>query len=458
MTAEVAVMNKQAVALAADSAVTFQHPTGQKIFPSASKIFALSQYNPVGIMIYGDASIMGVPWETVIKAYKNQLKHTVYETISDYANNFISFLKEDQLFLSEQAENFHVKHFIDSYCNLIKLDISNENYQALQTKLTEGGAIEPKALMQEATELVPGIIQNHFERWENAPVVSGTPENFLNILSEKYNELIREKLNGHFPNIPEPSMEQLMSVVRNYFAKYPDGFTYTETSGIVIAGFGANDVFPVVESYSIDGKVCGFLKHKRNESESDRISLENDASVLPFAQKDMVNIFMTGIATDIGKAIDGNLQALINSFPEFLVKRLEKKAHNIPPQLQELAREILQEMGDQFINEIDSIRREDYVFPVLQVVQMLPKDDLATMAESFVNLTSFKRRISMDSETVGGPIDVAVISKGDGFIWIKHKQYFERTLNEQFYANYYKEARNVKEVVETKTQKTNHIQ
>ena len=34
------------------------------------------------------------------------------------------------------------------------------------------------------------------------------------------------------------------------------------------------------------------------------------------------------------------------------------------------------------------------------------------MAESLVNLTSFKRRVTMDAETVGGPIDVAVISKG----------------------------------------------
>ena len=53
MTAEVAVMNKQAIALAADSAVTFQEETGHKIFPSASKIFTLSKYQPVGIMVYG---------------------------------------------------------------------------------------------------------------------------------------------------------------------------------------------------------------------------------------------------------------------------------------------------------------------------------------------------------------------------------------------------------------------
>ena len=59
------------------------------------------------------------------------------------------------------------------------------------------------------------------------------------------------------------------------------------------------------------------------------------------------------------------------------------------------------------------------------------------MAESLVNLTSFKRKISTDAETVGGQIDVAVISKGDGFVWIKRKHYFDIGKNPQFVANYY---------------------
>ena len=44
----------------------------------------------------------------------------------------------------------------------------------------------------------------------------------------------------------------------------------------------------------------------------------------------------------------------------------------------------------------------------------------------------------MDAETVGGPIDVAVISKGDGFIWIKRKHYFSTELNPCFNQNYFR--------------------
>ena len=43
-----------------------------------------------------------------------------------------------------------------------------------------------------------------------------------------------------------------------------------------------------------------------------------------------------------------------------------------------------------------------------------------------------------DEETVGGPVDVAVISKGDGFVWINRKHYFKPELNAPFFKNYFK--------------------
>ena len=94
MTAEIAVMNKQALALAADSAVT----QGQKIFPSANKIFMLSKYHPVGVIIYDNAEFMGIPWETIIKIYRSKLAQKEFDTLKEYANDFIDFLRsEDQL-------------------------------------------------------------------------------------------------------------------------------------------------------------------------------------------------------------------------------------------------------------------------------------------------------------------------------------------------------------------------
>lgn len=71
-------------------------------------------------------------------------------------------------------------------------------------------------------------------------------------------------------------------------------------------------------------------------------------------------------------------------------------------------------------------------------MRVLPKDELAAMAEALVNLTAFKRKMTNTLETVGGPIDVAVISKGDGLVWVKRKHYFPSELNANFYQNYFR--------------------
>lgn len=88
MTAVVGILNKKAVAIAADSAVTLG---SGKIFNKANKIFALSENNPVGIMIHNNADFMGTPWETIIKIYRHKLGINTFNTLEDYQKDFISF-------------------------------------------------------------------------------------------------------------------------------------------------------------------------------------------------------------------------------------------------------------------------------------------------------------------------------------------------------------------------------
>ena len=69
---------------------------------------------------------------------------------------------------------------------------------------------------------------------------------------------------------------------------------------------------------------------------------------------------------------------------------------------------------------------KEHTSQIESIVQWLPQEELAEMAETLVNLTSFKRRVTPEDDTVGGPVDVAVVTKGDGFVWIKRKNFHER--------------------------------
>jgi hypothetical protein len=90
-------------------------------------------------------------------------------------------------------------------------------------------------------------------------------------------------------------------------------------------------------------------------------------------------------------------------------------------------------LKQEFQQKLSAFVAEHYIAPVLDAVELLPKDQLAVMAETLVALTSFKRKMSRDIESVGGAVDVAVISKGDGLIWTKRKHYFDPSLNPRYF-------------------------
>ena len=91
MTAEVAILNREAVAMAADSALTLGGPVG-KVYNSANKLFALSRLEPVAVMVYGGGSFEGIPWATVVKEHRRRLAAGAFDTIEDYASDFIAHL------------------------------------------------------------------------------------------------------------------------------------------------------------------------------------------------------------------------------------------------------------------------------------------------------------------------------------------------------------------------------
>ena len=91
------------------------------------------------------------------------------------------------------------------------------------------------------------------------------------------------------------------------------------------------------------------------------------------------------------------------------------------------------QIAAQVTDQLAEYSYQNHANPITAVVVVLPKDELAAMAEALGNLTSFERRVTMDDETVGGPIDVAVISKGNGLVWIKRKHYFAPELNPRFF-------------------------
>jgi hypothetical protein len=209
-------------------------------------------------------------------------------------------------------------------------------------------------------------------------------------------------------------------------------------SGVVFAGFGEKDLYPVVCTFEIEGMIGKKLKYKHVNDKSYRVKHSFDCSIIPFAQDDMVASFMEGVNPSVAHFVNQYLHQLISRFPELLDDADLDGGNAKKAQVRKTLKSKVEQIITEFFQQLSAHKKAEHVLPILNMVQVLPKDELAAMAESLVNLTAFKRRMTEQLETVGGPIDVAVISKGDGLVWVKRKHYFPPELNQHFFSNYYR--------------------
>jgi hypothetical protein len=426
MTAEIAVMNKRAVALAADSAVTIQHRDGQKIYNTANKLFALSIQCPVGVMIYGNAELMNVPWETVIRVYQDEIGARKFDKLESYAKSFFSFLnRKNPLFPQvEQDKNF--QRTVYFYFMQVRAEIDD----AVREEIAKNG----KAAQSKISELADGIVKKNFIAWKDAKKIKHFPKNHRQRITSQYRSDISFSFKKIFEKLPlsRPSISKLRKIAIDIFCKdlFPDN-----SSGLVIAGFGEKETFPSVHSYQVDCVINNRLKYQKIDKKCSRIHFDNTAIVVPFAQEDVVFTFVEGTDPVYQRKVDAFVSKILRQYHDEIIGKLnikKIKKTKISKALLDFGRKAEKD----FQSRLNEHRRKNHVSPLLAVVEVLTKDELAGMAESLVNLTALKRKMSLGSETVGGPIDVAIISKGEGLIWIKRKHYFKKELNPHFFAKY----------------------
>lgn len=427
MTAEVVVMNKLAVALAADSAVTINYPGQPKIYNSANKLFMLSPEHPIGIMFYGAAEFMEVPLEIIIKNYSDRLNRKRFDTLKEYADDFLNFLREENtsLFPGEQQDQYF-QYVITLYFRVIYEDARNEFQEKV---IREQGEITP----EEFLETIVSTINDHYQEWNQYEDLSDLPEGYVDAIKLKAEIFFQEALNTVFSNIPLPEDSlSKMKQISIYLAtkdRLPGG-----DCGVVVAGFGEKDIFPSIYSYELEALINGYLKYQ--EGQSYRINFSDKGHIISFAQDEMVATFLRGIHPHYRLTIAMYLGHLLSSYPSAVLESIPNLTEKEKEELLNSLIEAGQKMFLKFADDMDLYEQERHFEPIYANVANLPVDELAEMAESLVNLTSFKRKVSTEAETVGGPIDVAVISKRDGFIWIKRKKYFNSEDNPHFFNKY----------------------
>ncbi|WP_414469826.1 hypothetical protein [Methanobacterium sp. ACI-7] len=440
MTAEIAIMNREAVVLAADSAGSI----GSKVYNTINKLFTLSKYHPVGIMFYGNSALIGVPWETIIKVYRSNLGKKKFDKLEDYANDFIKFLDGNKAFFpKEQQKIYFTSSTYLCFKELVdKIKKRSDQFRLIGIDNDKLRDYEESAYLNLSMDIVTREEEEKLKSYINA-VCDKVPENIDEF--NKYHDItieIKDQLFNNLPSLTEEVSERLDRIAAySYYKK--------NITGIVISGFGENDIFPSLVSYIITGVIENKLIIKKIENKCSTITFTKVAEILPFAQTQVMDNFLYGIDPKLRAVIRLVFSRVLEEYPEktfnHFIKMLDKEISD--KSLIEKIKKGYDDLKEEEKPQIDDLMKQfnekssDYnLKPIKDAVGVLPRDEMAAMAESLLNLTSLKQRVNLgDKESVGGSIDVAVISKVDGFVWIKRKHYFKPELNHQFFDRYFLE-------------------
>lgn len=417
MTALIGALNKHGVAIAADSAATIGNGHYDKVYNTANKIFTLSKMHPIGIMICGNAEFLGVPWDIVIKSYRKSLGAKSFDYVTDYVTDFFQYLRSDILPFSE----FKIPAKVIS--NVVG-NILNSLVNKILPKPV-GGKIQlppPQSLCNAISNEIAavGYDNNCDEMFKDARKVLGplcAP--------------LATQLCGVTPG--DYNVQGIQGVIQMLLEQFVFALLLRQNSSqLVFVGYGEKEFFPNITSVWVYTSFDSQWKEVRADSQS--ITHKQNALICPFAQMEDMATLIEGIHPALEKALQSVVGNTLNSYKQEILK------HVSDPVTKEAINKVDVGKYVSMYRQSCAVQKgQAYSRPIVSHIAQLEKEDLALLAENLIAITSLRKKVTMAPESVGGPIDVAVISKYDGFIWMKRKLYFDKTLNPHFHDNYYRE-------------------
>lgn len=422
MTSEVLLMNRGAVAMAADSAVTIMGEHGTTIYQSVDKVFPLVDDAPIGVMIYNHAEIMGTPWESVLTLYRKDATGRKFDTVEAYAQDFFKFVDNNKDLFPEEQQQLEYLRMVAYLFGAVAREWDNE-MRYYETSGQGSARAKVGEIFAQVVKEVHALYQTQFDGSKRADLVC-FPNGLGERLKRKYKaeiEQIIDSLEHYitelFPGfkIMEESRVLLRDMASFVVTKdaYFEGYT-----GIVFAGFGRKEQFPAMTAYFASGVLENTLK--RSLDRSRKITAESGPAIMPFAQDRMIHTLVRGIDPDLRYHYFTETLRL----SRFLVQDIVKAVPGISEAerqkfIQRYSEDNLSHALGSFFDRLDQYSRRVHTEPILRAVDNLPKMELAETAASLVKLNSFQLKVSGQPETVGGPVDVAIISLADGLVMIR---------------------------------------
>jgi hypothetical protein len=206
-------------------------------------------------------------------------------------------------------------------------------------------------------------------------------------------KVLRRRLMGQDPDHTDWALNPMSYTVEEVAKRFSDlvfqeldgksAVSPTNALGLLVAGYSAGEMLS--EAWLIDGSVAGKVPKPSEQAARDQ------AGWYAYAQGHAVARMIKGYDPSVMSAVKGSLTAA-----QFA--KVKAAVDALPPE-------------------------------ELQVVPAMPFADAIKLAEYMVDTTVGYARFRLGPDTVGGPVEVAGVSKFEGFKWISRKHYYSADLN-----------------------------
>lgn len=426
MTTQVVLLNGLGIALASDSAVT----SGGKVLNTSEKVFELSTPHKVAVLASGRADLMGHPWEVLLSAWSETVLQPL-SSMNEYRNSLYSFLRSRFPSTPEMSEH-EIDYFNSNYWN------EEDGVFPASRKSLEAVLVPFYEELLPPEDLEVFMRAEWDEEFRDRMSALLTPE-ILSRLDEEFQAVI-DRRKARFEPADDISYAQSMIWVEKYWAHWDnlrpsDNFSswphipnldrwvkelssvslvhanYSGESNINFVGYGANDLFPSASGVFFHGQFSGIII-KRFEG-----ALESSAEPrhVTFGQDDAINALTKGEDYLLTRtAVEATRQTL-NDIYEQLSEATDEESQKT----REYVRQSLE--TDTISDEMKRAGNERRLKPFTKAIAMSPILDLAEFAAQLVGVQAASAAMTQENPSVGGFVDVAIITHRRGFEWIRHK-------------------------------------
>lgn len=411
MTSEVMIMNRQAVTLAADSAVTYGGGPQPVVTLEAEKILPLT--GSIALMVYSRGDVLGRSWSHIAHAFNRQHGDTEFDSVSACANAFFAFLDKNRKLFPEAEENAEFEELM----RLAVLTVLN-HARAMRHYPAGGHESDEEAFLA-ALDLYRAHLAHDETGAERKPVAvleHLTRERFYETYGKMLDAIIADAL-GEFGQ-SEDVRDQLFDFA--YMLATVPAFL-EPYAGLVFAGFGADDMFPVYEHFYASIIVDGILKRAHDETTRVGVDEGPNAFVRTFAQADMTHAFLRGVHPLMFDMMIAMNLVTNEAAAEAALAEAGVEGEKAVGILQKIQATTLPQLSMEFIRGSQTFSQDEFINPFIAVVGASGKRQLAETAKALVELNILKSDLHMSQTGVGGDVDVVMISRTAGVEWYARK-------------------------------------